>query len=494
MQPNLDRFTGRDRDFIKRFHINTVSMTNALYLPDWSVSDVIIDENDAYQIAAKYDRTPTRCVNCHASGRLVKRGGRSKTFVDAPVHGRHTYIHVHLIKYTCRACGTTFMQPLRDMHNTHRMTTRLVKYIEKQSLLKPIAHITEDTGVLEGVVRDISNAHYARLSEKHARDLRAPRHIGIDELELGKKQFRAIFIDLDDSWPFEMLRNRSLGSVQNFFMRIPNRRDVETVTMDMWWQYRTAVRRTMPQAAIVADRWHMVDKANAAMDEARRRYQRNLEPEVRTALKAVNGIFLKRPSDLSASETLDLDGWLANSPKLYEAYEAKEALLNIWDLHDRAAAKAALAAWRASIPKDPKGVFSPLLKTTKNWENEILNFFDHHRLTNGKTEARNGAIKRIYNYGAGYDFESIRARALFGKRPDRLKKEVEAKDKAWREAKRTCITCREPLNEAKQMADWKAFLEPLMMAPPRCHLDYVCHACMADEIHDIPGLTSPAAV
>jgi len=229
------------------------------------------------------------------------------------------------------------------------------------------------------------------------------------------------------------------------------------------------------------------------MDEARRRYQRTIHLDIKTTLKAANGIFLKRHSELSASEKIDLGGWLANSSKLYAAYQSKEALLSIWDLHDRATAEAALDEWRASIPKDPLNVFAAVAKAIDNWHDEILNFFDHGRLTNGKTEARNGAIKRIYNYGAGYDFESIRARALFGKRPGRLKKEVEAKDAAWRASKPICCSCGEPLDEAAQMTGWKAFSRPLMMRPPRFHQNFVCHECSDNEIYDLPSLTSPTS-
>ncbi|GAO78963.1 ISL3 family transposase [Sphingopyxis sp. C-1] len=453
-------------------------MTNILLIPNWSVSNVIVDEHDTYQITAAYDFESHACKKCKTICRLIRRGTVTRTYVDAPVHGRHTYIHVRRNRYTCPQCGACVMQSLPGMHRTRRMTKRLVEYIEKQSLLKPIAHVAEDTGVAEGTVREISKALFTYMLEKHERNLRAPRHIGIDELTLGKKQLRAIFVNLEDSWPFEMLPNRSLQSVQNFLMTLPNRQDVETVTMDMWDQYRTAVKRTMPQAAVIADRWHMADKVNDAMNEARRRYQRKIHLDRRTALKSVNGIFLKRRAELSASEELELGGWLANSSELYSAYAAKEALLSIWDLHDRAAAEAALDEWRASIADDNMNVFAAVATTIDNWRTEILNFFDHGRLTNGPTEARNGAIKRIYNYSGSYDFQSIRARALFGKRPERLKQEAEAKDKAYRAKKPVCALCRQPLDESALMEGWKAFLAPHMTPPPYFHQNRLCHPCM----------------
>lgn len=323
------------------------------------------------------------------------------------------------------------MQPLPDVHPDHRMMLRCVNYIQEQSLLKPIAHVSEDTGVLEGQVREIRDRHTARLSRQHARNLRAPRVIGIDELHLAGGM-RAIIVDLlDDGWPIELLASRSKRTVNHFLANLEGRRDVEVVTMDMWGPYRSAVRRAMPQASIIVDKWHIQNKANEAMDEIRRRLQRSLadkrryDPSIsdkrRKALKKINGLFLQRWNKIDAEGQLELSGWLRNEPKLQDAYYAKEAFFKIWDNHTRAEAKAALDEWRRLIPDDIRKAFKPALTATKNWEDEILNYFDHGRLDNSPTEARNRDIRRIYDYGSGYDYETIRARALFGRRPDRTK-------------------------------------------------------------------------
>lgn len=236
----------------------------------------------------------------------------------------------------------------------------------------------------------------------------------------------------------------------------------------------------------------MADKANKAMDEARRRYQRKIHVDLSKALSRVNGIFLKRRAELSGNEKIELGGWLANLDELYVTYEAKEALLSIWDLHDRATAEAALDEWRARIPDDDTHVFASVAGVIDDWRTEILNFFSHGRLTNGPTEARNGAIKRIYNYGSGYDFASIRARALFGKRPGRLKKELEAKQAAWRASRLVCISCGQPLDEAALREGSKAWAKERMMRPYPFHVERACRSCLDETANDIPYFTSLA--
>ncbi|RYD42183.1 MAG: ISL3 family transposase [Sphingomonadales bacterium] len=395
-------------------------MPNLLYLPNWTVTSAIIDRHGAYQVHAGYDLQPNDCEHCGPRGRLNRRGAKMMTIVDAPVHGRSTFIHVKRIRYLCRNCGGSFMQPLPDVHPKHRMLARCVKYIQDQSLLKPFAHVSEDTGVLEAVVRKISKAHTDRLSVRHARNLRAPRVIGIDELTLGK-ELRAIFVDMhDNAWPFEILPDRLKDTVFHFLDNLKGRHEVEAVVIDMWLPYKLAIEEAMPQAAIIIDHFHVVNHANVAMDEVRRKFQRTISDEPRDDLMAAKDHFTKRQSKLLGQERSDLERWLRDEPKLQDAHYAKEAFFAIWDHDTRAGAKAALNHWRAFLPDYLREVFQPVLTATENWETEILNFFDHGRHTNGPTESRNGDIKRIYNYGSGYSFREIRAKALFGRRPERV--------------------------------------------------------------------------
>jgi transposase len=416
-------------------------MTNLLYLPNWTVLDVVIDENGSYQITAKYDVGLDHCLSCGATEPPLYLYGTSKAkFTDAPVHGRPTFIHVKRQRYRCRqdACKASFVQPLPDMDDDKRMTKRCREYIEKQCLLKPNTHVAEDLDIDEKIIRQIGKAQATRLSDQHDRQLRAPRILGIDELFLAD-EMRAIFVDIETSWPIEILTNRWQGPVTNFLMNLEGREKVEVVTTDMWRPYKSAVQYAMPQAVLIVDKWHVMRMANDVMETARRRYQAVLTAKDRKTLKRRRYLFLSRPYQLSAMELMDLDGWLKNTPELRGAYECKEQFMAIWESRSAAQAAAALQAWREAIPTHLKMLFRPVVTATRNWEPEILNYFDNGRYTNAPTEARNRVVKMINRNGAGYSFEMIRARALFGKRPARLKKEKAARAAALAKL----ITCDE---------------------------------------------------
>src|SRR3546814_13426296 len=92
---------------------------------------------------------------------------------------------------------------------------RCIGYIQRQSLLKPNTHVAEEVGVSEAVVRLIAKPHAEYLNERHRKELRAPRFLGMDETKLAGSM-RAIFIDLADGWPIELLANHTDLTIKNF--------------------------------------------------------------------------------------------------------------------------------------------------------------------------------------------------------------------------------------------------------------------------------------
>ena len=259
-------------------------MANLIYLPNWTVLHVEVDGNDTYQIDATFDVAPEACAKCGVVGRLYKHGGSKVTFVDAPVHGKQAFINVQRPRYRCRECLGTFVQPLPDMDDSRRMTHRCREYIERQCLLKPNTHVSEDIGVHEKVIRQIGKAQADRLSAMHEATMTAPRILGIDELFLAD-EMRAIFVDIETSWPIEILPNRWQGPVTTFLMNLNGRENVEVVTTDMWRPYKSAVEYALPNAVLIVDKWHVMRMANDVMETARRIYQGNLNAKDRKVLK-----------------------------------------------------------------------------------------------------------------------------------------------------------------------------------------------------------------
>ena len=378
---------------------------NALYLPNWTVTDVKVDER--YDIEASYDIVPEACPKCGVVGRYVSHGPKVTKYVDAPVHGKKTVIHVAVKRFKCRECGETFLQSLPDMASDRRMTLRCYNHIAVQSLIRPTLHIARDVGVDEKTCRNIQREHIAKIMEE--RDLDAPNVLGIDEVNL-TNGLCAVLVDVFGRKVIDLLPTNTKQVVGHWMAHLPGRDQVLYLTMDMWRSYADLAAIYLPNATVVVDKFHVVRTANKHLDTVRVNYARSLNT-IRSQRAAMRGRLLLQKSRhrLSPRAQFVLDGWLANAPPLRRAWQAKEAFYDIWDCTSRSEAEAAFERWKAEYRDIPE--FVKLGKTVDNRHREVFAYFDT-KLTNAFTEAANGILKIANRLGRGYSLDVLRARVI----------------------------------------------------------------------------------
>jgi hypothetical protein len=100
-------------------------------------------------------------------------------------------------------------------------------------------------------------------------------------------------------------------------------------------------------------------------------------------------------------------------PRMKRAYRARNQFRKIFALKSRQAADAALREWEESLHPSIAPAFEGVTRALENWRTEILNFFTA-RYTNGRVEGLNRAIQQIQAEGAGYSFEALRAKVIYG--------------------------------------------------------------------------------
>jgi len=383
-------------------------MANFLYLPGWTVN-AVHPGTDLFTAEASYDPEPDTCAKCGVVGQLYRHGSKVVDYRDAPIRGRQVVIRVERRRYRCRACASTFLQPLPDMEEGRRMTVRCREYIEEQGLKRPFTQVADDIGIDEKTVRLICADRIAALDAAHRPS--APRVLGIDEVHIMKRA-RAVLTDAEQGLLIDMLAERDKATVARWVSRLPGKDRVKVVTIDMHRPYFDVVAMLLPQAAVVVDKWHVQRMASDALEGVRKAIQRDLSPNARRLSKRGRYLLLARRASLKARGELALSGWLANAPPaLKAAYDAKEAFYDLWSITTREEAEAAYDAWAAALPPDTAKAFKPLLTAVKNWRGAVFAYWDH-RITNARTETLNGLVKQVNRAGRGYSFEVLRARML----------------------------------------------------------------------------------
>jgi transposase len=380
---------------------------NLLNLPEFEVIGTQENDNDIL-FTVKTKKPPYCCPECGSTS--IYKHGKTERFVrDLSMFGKRVGINILGHRYKCRNCPITFSESYKSIDDRDKITNRLRQYIQEQSLKKPFANIAYEFSISPTTVKRI----FTEFVKEQERQMvfKTPKILGIDEVHLNK-QMRAVFTDIENLKVLDILPKRNKEDVITFLKKLPDIDNVEVVTMDMWQPYKDAVLNMIPHARLVVDKFHVIQYANIALENARKSFRSTLTDKQRKQLMHERFILLKNKEDLKPQEQWNLQIWFVTFPTLKVAYNLKEGIRDMYLCETKEQAMAYYKQWKASIPKDMPS-FLDIAKIIDNWHTEIFNYFDFI-VTNAYTESINNLIKHIEKAGRGYSFEVLRAKVLFG--------------------------------------------------------------------------------
>ena len=172
--------------------------------------------------------------------------------------------------------------------------------------------------------------------------------------------------------------------------------EVKTITMDMSTSYIKGAQEKMPQAAIVFDRFHIAKKMNEAVDQIRRKDQKQYAD-----LKRSRYLWLYNNEKLSEDQREKID-WLAQTyPNIGTAYRLKEQLKSIFN---EAVNNWRIAPLRSWMKLAKRSKLEPILKfvamLNKHWYG-IKSYFKR-LATNAYAERVNLKIQEIKRIAKGF--------------------------------------------------------------------------------------------
>jgi transposase len=182
---------------------------------------------------------------------------------------------------------------------------------------------------------------------------------------------------------------------------------VEDVCMDMSPAYQKGAAKTMPQAAITFDRFHVIKLVNTAVDDARRCEQRE-RPELKDSRYA----WLVNPEHATVQQQEQLTRLSRLNLLTAKAYQMRLNLQGLWECTSEAAAARYLrrwCTWVLRVAKPPTDRHQPwvlqvMYKTAQTLRANvagILNYFRKH-LTSGVLESINGLAQAARARARGY--------------------------------------------------------------------------------------------
>ncbi|MFT5869219.1 MAG: transposase [Paracoccaceae bacterium] len=161
--------------------------------------------------------------------------------------------------------------------------------------------------------------------------------------------------------------------------------------------YIAGVGRHLPNAAIIFDRFHVIQLANAALEEVRR-----AEVRAELALKRNRWIWLKDKEKWTKKQIAQHYTLPRMQLKTGRAFRLKEALREIFAMAStKTEAEVQMQAWFRWARRSRLAPFKKIALTLKAYWDGILNCFDS-ALSNGSVEAINGLMLAAKARARGY--------------------------------------------------------------------------------------------
>ena len=248
---------------------------------------------------------------------------------------------------------------------------------------------------------------------KH-RDLGNVAAIGVDEIQFQKgHRYLTLVYQIDRScrrllW---IGQDRTAKSFLRFFrmMGKPRTAAIEFVCSDMWQPYLKVIRKKVPQAIHILDRFHIVARLNQAVDEVRRAEVKELARDgYDPVLKHSRWCLLKRPENLTDKQDTKLSDLMRHNLKSIRAYLLKDSFQALWNYTSYHWAGRFLDGWIRRAMRSRLDPIKKVARSLRTHEDLILNWFAAKKeYSSGIVEGLNNKVKLTIR--KAYGFRTLKA-------------------------------------------------------------------------------------
>jgi len=349
---------------------------------------------------------------CRPTSRLVDV--TPKVYRDLDLAGRASFIEIDLRRFECNNCFCTFTESLSFAAPHRHYTGRFERQVYECCRETTATYTGSKFGISDKTAAEIYQ-NIAKQKRKEAQILPPTQVIGIDEIAMhkGHKDFVVVITDLTNKKVIDVLKDRKKAALKAYMAGWSEefRKGIKFVAIDLWGPYRSVVESMLPKAKAVADRFHVMQNLNKALDKCRKQAKR--ESADQEIWKNAKYAVLRNREDLTEEQEKILNKVLMESVKLKRCYELKESFRGIFnDSNERKTGTAKLHAWILDIVRQDVIGYYAFVKTLLNWEENILNYFDEW-VSSGFVEGVNNKIKLIKRKAFGFvNFENFRTKII----------------------------------------------------------------------------------
>lgn len=309
---------------------------------------------------------------------------------------------VDLHRVRCPNCGVK-REKVEQLPSKAPFSKRFEDAVGRACESAPARRVARQFGLAASTVRAIDLRYLQRWAARRRKP--ALKQMGVDEIHLGKKgKFLTVVSNLDNGEPLWFGRERKKETLDEYFqteLSRGQRRRIEAACVDMWEPYRLSIEEWAPQCQIIYDKFHIMQHANAAVDEVRRAEFFRKGGRMRELVKGKRWLLLSRWVNLQRNKKQLLNELFSLNRRLMKAYLLKESLDRLWKYRYEGAMLRYLQKWIDQLRWQRLKPFQKLAWMLLDHLEGILNYC-RTKVPLGVVEAVNGNIKALLRRGRGY--------------------------------------------------------------------------------------------
>ena len=378
-------------------------ITRLLRLKGLKVVDVWFrPRSKEFSLRVKPYKNGCLCPECNRRGRIVRIMPETRTWRDVAVCGWTVFFHYCAKEIMCPTHGRV-QEVIPWADPFARVTYRLEYNILIFSRLMTQKAAAEIIHIAQSTFSDILHRTIERIRAGHK--IRGLRCIGIDEVSYRKGQkYVTVVYDLERSCVVWIGKGKARKTIDRFFMEELSsfqRKQVQWACCDMSETYIGAIKKHIPNAKLVLDRFHIVKALNNAIDELRKEEWRQVTGAERKALKGLRWILFKHPSNRSKKDKQILVQLRKSNRRIHRACVLGDEFNQFWNYEAEWAARRFLKRWSTAALKSRLEPLRKFVHTLRRHTENILTF-TKSRLTNAVSEGLNRIIRIIRNRASGF--------------------------------------------------------------------------------------------
>lgn len=326
------------------------------------------------------------------------------------------YLEMEVRRVACPRCQAVKSERLDWVADNPFYTKRFAYYVGRRCRDSSITAGAQELHLDWKTVKDLDK-QYMREQLRRV-GCPGPLVLGIDEISIRKGHtYRIVVSDLLRGRPIWFGgEDRSEASMDQFYVGLGPRkcRRIRLAVMDMWKAFFNSARRHIPQAAILYDKFHIMQHLGQALDQVRKSEYARLTGPKRGFIKGQKYTLLSHRENLTLEGRRALKKLLAVNRRLQVAYLLKESFGQLWSYERVGWARRFFENWKSALKWQrlkPYEKFARMIDA--HWDGIAAFCQPENKVSLGFVEGLNNKIRVIQRRAYGLrDEEYLRLKIL----------------------------------------------------------------------------------